>query len=176
MVFAAFAIAIVAVHARKGIDMGSVDHLIFATRPKGHIVVTARRRDPHEGLCHKAGNQIHFACNLGANLTVSRQAVCIAQTIIVHPVQFKLTGGILVIALDHVQTHRSRILNNFHKGRTQTFKLIDMVTVGLREPAVGFPVFTFFQPHHFGFSTQAHVHAVFFFELLMVNAQVATTI
>jgi len=57
------------------------------------------------GLDMKQAIHAHFTRNLGTNLAVSSKTVCITQSVIIHPVQLKLTRRIFVIALDHVETH-----------------------------------------------------------------------
>ena len=65
-------------------------------------MVTARGRNPHKRLGHKAGKDAIFTRHLSTDLTVGRKTVCVAQHIIKHPVQFQLSRCILVIALDHI--------------------------------------------------------------------------
>src|SRR5713226_2603733 len=89
----------------------SVDDLFSAT-PDRYIVMTAGRRNAHERLAHETGDQIKFSCDLRADLAIRCQPVAGAQRIVVSKVELELAGRILVVALDHVETHRPAVFDH----------------------------------------------------------------
>ena len=83
--------------------------------------MAARGRHAHEGLGHEAGDQVELARDLGADLPVGRQPVAGAQRLVEHEIQLELPGRVLVVALDHVEAHRARILDHRMKtGRSDS--------------------------------------------------------
>ena len=106
-VLAAGQIGKVLVHARERAEImtETLDRLLTAP-PEADVVVAARRRHPHERLRHEARDEIVLARDLGADLAVGREAVRGTQRVVEHEVELELARCVLVVALDHVETHR----------------------------------------------------------------------
>ena len=104
------------------------------------LCVATVRGDPHEGLRHEAGDVAHLAADLGADLTISGQAIAGPQRVVEGEVQLQLTRRVLVVALDHVETHGLAVLDDLHEGRAQLLELVDVIAVRLRDAAGRAPV------------------------------------
>ena len=69
-------------------------------------------------------------------------------------------GRVLVIALDHVQAHRVRVLDHLVDDRLELAELVDVVAVGLRHALEGGrAVLVGLEPDHLGLEAGAQVHA-----------------
>ena len=163
------------VHAGQGVVVQPVDAL-FAALPQRYVGMTTRGRHPHEWLGHKACDQVVFARDLGTDLSIGREAIGVAGDIIEGPVELKLPGRVLMVTLDHVQSHGVTILDHLHKHRTQRLELIDVVAVGVRETTVRLAVRAALEPHHLGFGTNTEIHVVLVLKLLVKDLEVASTI
>ena len=153
-----------------------LDRLLPAP-PEADVVVAARGRDPHEGLGHEAGDEVVLARDLGADLAVGGEAVRGAQRVVEREVEFQLPRRVLVVALDHVEPHRPRVLDGPQVHRPQALELVDVVAVGVREPAVGLAVRAALEPHHLRLGAVAQVQpAVLGLELLMDATEVAAAV
>ena len=64
------------------------------------------------GLRHEAGDEAEFARDLGADLAIGRQPVAGAQRVVEREVELELAGRVLVVALDHVETHCAAVLDH----------------------------------------------------------------
>ena len=145
--------------------------------PERHVVVTPGSGDSHERLGHEAGDQAMLAGDLCADLAIGRETVRVAHHVVKHRVEFQLSGSVLVVALDDVQAHRLRILDDFHERRAQLLELVNVVAVRLGDAAIGPPILAALEPHHFRLRPGAHVQAVeFFLELVVDDAQVAPAV
>ena len=82
-----------------------------------------------------------------------------------------------MVALNHVQTHGLRILNNFHESWAQLFKLVNVITIRFGHTAIWPSVLTALEPHHFRLRTASQVQSVIFILKLIVNdAQISAAI
>ena len=89
-------------------------------------------RNAHERLAHEAGDNVELARDLRADLAISGEPVRGAQRVVVVEVQLELAGRVLVVALDHVETHLATIFDDPHIDRAQALELIDVVAIGIR--------------------------------------------
>ncbi len=85
-----------------------------------------------------------------ADLAVGRDVVGGAQRPVEAEVQLELAGGVLVVAVAHVEAERLAVFDDVEQHRTQLLELVDVVAVGLGDAlghlAVGGPL----EPHHLG--------------------------
>ena len=154
-----------------------VIHLLFATCPEGHIVVTTGSRHAHEGLGHEARDVSHLASHLRAYLPVSGEPIARSQSVVEGEVELQLPRRILVIALNHVEPHGLGVFDGLHEGRAQLLELIDVVAIRLGDATVRPAILAAFQPHHLGLGTVAQVQTlVLLLEGVVENAQVAAAI
>ena len=116
--------------------------------------MAAIRGDLHKGLGHKARDDVKFAGNLRTDLAISGETIRGALDRVVGPVEFKLTGCVLVIALNRIDSHLAAVIGDAERDWTEFLELIDVVAVGFGNPAVWFAIGAFFQPHHFGFGAK----------------------
>ena len=66
-------------------------------------------------------------------------------------VELDLAGGVLVVALDHVEPHRAGVLDDLVDDRLELGELVDVVAVRLRHALhVGRAVLLELEPHHLG--------------------------
>ncbi len=72
-----------------------------------------------------------LARHLGADLTVGCEPIAVPQHVVEHPVELELAGGVLVIALDHVETHGACVFQHLHEHRAQALELVYVVAVRL---------------------------------------------
>ena len=150
--------------------------LLRAAGPERDVVVAAARRHPHEGLRHEAGDDAVLARDLGADLAIGGEPVGGPERVVVGEVELELAGRVLVVALDHVETHGLTVLDHLHEDRPELFELVDVVAVGLGHAAVGAAVRAALEPHHFGLGAVAHLHPVLGLELVVNDAQVAAAV
>ena len=151
--------------------------LVVVAVPQRDVVVTTVGRYSHERLRHKAWEGTELTADLLADLTVGRKAVSGEFCPVEVEVEFELTRGVLVIALNHVKAHCLAVFHHTVDQRLQLCELIDVVTVRFGESlngglAVGIDL----QPHHLGFATGAEVESVLGFKLGVDPLQIATTI
>ena len=139
-------------------------------------MVAAVGRDAHEGLAHEAGDDVELARHLAADLAIGGQPVGVAQGIVVVEVELELAGGILVIALDHVEAHLAAILDDPHVDRPQTLELVDVVAVRVGIAAVGLAVLVLLEPHHLRLGADAQLEIMIGLERFVGAAQVAAAV
>ena len=172
-VFATLHIHVVLFHAGQVVGVvANLHKLIFTATPERHVVVTARGRDPHERLGHEAGKNAVFAGHLRADLAIGCQTVRIAQHVVEHPVQLQLTRRVLMVALDHVETHFAGVSDHLHGHRAQAFELVDVVAIRLGEAIARLAVLIELQPHHLRLRADAQLGAMLFGEFIVQTAQV----
>ncbi len=161
----------------RQVRIAELVQLLLAAAPQREVVMATGRRDAHEGLRHEAGDQVEFARDLRADLAVRGESIGRAQAIVIHPVELELTRRVLVIALDHVETHGARVLDRTHEHGTQRLELVDVIAVGLGESPVRQAVCALFEPHHLGLAAVAKVQSlVGLLEGLMNDPQVAAAV
>mmetsp|Transcript_23311 Transcript_23311/g.40480 ORF Transcript_23311/g.40480 Transcript_23311/m.40480 type:complete len:522 (-) Transcript_23311:58-1623(-) len=176
-VLAALHIHVVVGHPRQVVRIvAAADELVLATAPQAHVVMAARGRHPHERLGHETGEDPVFARHLRTDLAIGGQPVRVAQHVIEHPVQLKLPRRVLVIPLDHVQTHLAGIADHLQRHGPQAFELVDVIAIRLREPVPRLAVLVELQPHHLGLGADPQLGAVLLGEFLVQTAQVAPAI
>ena len=134
-------------------------------------------RHTHERLGHEARERARFAADLPADLAVGRQPVGGELGPIEVEVQLELSGGVLVVALDHVEAHRLAVLDHLVDDRLELAELVDVVAERLGHPvqdrlAVGAGL----QPHHLRLAADSHVQAEILFELGVDALQVAAAV
>ena len=95
--------------------------------------MAAVRRDAHERLRHEARERLHLAADLAADLAVGREVVGGLLGAVEVEVQLELARSVLVVALDHVEAERLRVLDHLVDDRLELGELVDVVAVGLRE-------------------------------------------
>ena len=155
--------------------MQSIDRF-FATGPKRDVGVATRGRHAHKGLGHKTRDQVVLSCDLGADLSIRSQTIRIAGDIVEHPVQFELSRGVFMVALNHVQPHGIAIVDDLHENRPQRFELVNVVAVWVRETAIWLAVGTSLQPHHLRLRTDTKIHVVLVPKLLMKLFEIAAAV
>ena len=134
-------------------------------------------RDAHERLGHEACEDAVLAGDLRADLPIGRQAIRVSENVVERPVELELARGVLVIALDHVESHGAAIVDHLHVDRSEAFELIDVVAIGLREAISRFSVLVELKPHHLGFGAHAKLQpVVLFLELFVQPAKIATAV
>ena len=135
------------------------------------------RRHAHERLRHEAGDEVVLARDLGADLAVRGEPVRGAQRVVEGEVELELSRRVLVVALDHVETHRPGVLDHPQVDEAQALELVDVVAVGVGEPAVRLAVGAALEPHHLRLGAVAQVQPVVLgLELLVDAAQVAAAV
>ena len=140
-------------------------------------MVTPGCRHSHERFRHEARDEVVLACDLGTDLSVRGEAVSGAQRVVEHEVELELTRRVLVVALNHVEAHRPRILDGPQVHGTQALELVDVVAVRIRESAVGLAVRSALEPHHLRLGAVTQVQAaVLGLELVVDAAQVAAAV
>ena len=121
--------------------------------------------------------RLFSARDLGADLTVGGEAVRGAERIVEGEVELKLPRRVLVVALDHVEPHRARVLDDPQVHGPQTLELVDVVAVRIREAAVRLPVRAALEPHHLRLGPVAEVQPVVVgLELLVDAAEVTAAV
>ena len=133
--------------------------------------------DADERLRHEAGEGVQLAPHLAADLAVRREVVGRPLRAIELEVQLELAGGVLVVALDHVDPHRVGVLDDAVDQRLQLGELVDVVAEGLRHAldgggAVGVRL----QPHHLGLGAGPEVEAGLRLELRLQAGEVAAAV
>ena len=177
-VLAAGEVGEVALHARQRFPVLAerLDRLRPAP-PEADVVVAARRRHAHERLRHEARDEVELARDLGADLAVCGESIRGAQRIVEREVELELAGRVFVVALDHVEAHRARVLDGAQIHRAQALELVDVVAVRIREAAVGLAVRAALEPHHLRLGAVTQVQPVVLgLELLVDSAQVAAAV
>src|SRR5665811_310416 len=107
------------------------------------------------------------------------RATCaqIWRQVVEHPVQLKLTGRVLVVALDHVEAHLAGILHDLHVDRAQALELVDVVAIRIGVAAIRLAVLILLQPHHLGLGAHAQLQTVVLcLEILVEAAKIAAAI
>jgi hypothetical protein len=88
-----------------------------------------------------------------------------------------LTGRILVVALDHVESELLPVFDHLVDDRLQLGELVDVVAVGLGHSFDGGgAVRAELEPHHLGLHSGPQVHAGSSLELLLDAAQVSAAV
>src|SRR5581483_3963652 len=173
-VFAALAVHVVLHHAGQlAVVVAERLHLFLAAAPQRDVVVTAVGGHAHEGLAHKAGDDVELARDLSADLAVGGEPVGGARAVVEGEVELELAGRILVVALDHVETHLAAIINDAEIDRTQALELIDVIAIRVGVAAGRLAVSALLEPHHLGLGAVPQLEPVVFLELLMDAAEIA---
>ena len=73
------------------------------------------------------------AAHRGADLPVGGDVVGRLDGTVETEVQLELAGGVLVVAVGHVEAERLAVFDHVEEHRTEFFKLVDVVAVGLRD-------------------------------------------
>ena len=106
-------------------------------------------RDPGERLRHERAQQAVLARDGGADLAVGGDVVGGADRAVEAEVELELAGGVLVVAVAHVEAHPLAVVDHVEQHRTQLLELVDVVAVGLGD-ALGGAVLAPAHPHHLG--------------------------
>ena len=113
----------------------------------------------------------------GADLPVGGQPVAGSQGVVKHEVDLELARRVLVVTLNHVETHGLTIRDDPGVDARQFLELVDVVGERLGRPAVRPAVFAAPEPGHFRFTAMSKVESVMVcHELLMDAPQVAAAI
>ncbi len=134
-------------------------------------------RHSHERLGHEAGEQVELPADLSAHLAVGGEPIGRLFRRVEGEVELELPGRILVVALDHLESHQSRVLDDPVDDRLQLGELVDVVAVGLRLPldrrrSVGVRP----EPHHLGLTAHHERQPGVGGELVMDPVEVAPAV
>jgi hypothetical protein len=81
-------------------------------------------------------------------------------------VQLELAGGVLVVAVAHVEAERLAVLDHVQEHRTELLELVDVVAVGLRDALGLRAVLWALEPHHLGLDADEELQAELLLELV----------
>ncbi len=128
-------------------------------------MVVPVRRHARERLRHERGQQPVVAAHRRADLPVGGDVVGGAHRPVVAEVQLELTGGVLVVAVAHVEPHPLPVIDHVEQHRTQFLELVDVVAVGLGD-ALGLGLgLAAAHPHHLRLDPDDEVEAELLLEL-----------
>ena len=131
----------------------------------------------HEWLRHETRERAELTANLFADLAVGTEAICGQFGAVEVEVEFELTRSVLMVALDHVETHGLSVLDDPVDERLKFCELIDVVAVRLRKTLDGrLSVGVGLEPHHFGFAAGSKVQAMLGLELGVNPLEVSAAI
>ena len=140
-------------------------------------MVAAIGRHAHERLGHEARERAHLAADLLAHLAIGGEPVGSELGSVELEVQLELTGGVLMVALDHLESHGLAVLDHLVDDRLQLCELVDVIAVGLGHALDGgFAVGVGLEPHHFGLAASSQVQSVLGLEVCVDPLQVATAV
>jgi hypothetical protein len=91
---------------------GVVEDVVALVVDQREVVVVSVRRDARERLGHEARQQAVLAPDGGAHLAVGGDVVGRPDRTVEAEVQLELAGGVLVIAVAHVQPERLAVLDH----------------------------------------------------------------
>ena len=111
--------------------VGVVEDVVALVVDQREVVVVAVGRHAGERLGHEGRQQVVLAADRGAHLAVGGDVVGGAQRPVEAEVQLELAGGVLVVAVAHVEAERLAVLDDVEQHRTQLLELVDVVAVGL---------------------------------------------
>ena len=110
---------------------GSWKTLLPVLVDQREVVVVAVGRDAGERLRHERRQQVVLAADGGAHLAVGGDVVGGAQRAVEAEVQLELAGGVLVVAVAHVEAEPLAVVDDVEQHRTELLELVDVVAVGL---------------------------------------------
>ena len=111
---------------------GVVEDVVALVVDQREVVVVPVGRDARERLGHEARQQAVLAPDGGADLAVGGDVVGRLDRAVEAEVQLELAGGVLVVAVAHVEPERLAVLDHVEQHRTELLELVDVVAVGLR--------------------------------------------
>uniref|UniRef100_A0A6J5Z7Y9 Unannotated protein n=1 Tax=freshwater metagenome TaxID=449393 RepID=A0A6J5Z7Y9_9ZZZZ len=149
---------------RRAVRIG--EDVVAIVIDESEVVVMAVCRHAGERLRHERRQQVVLAADRGADLTVGRDVVGGLDRTVKAEVQLQLAGGILMVAVAHVEAHLLAVFDNVEQHRTQFFELMDVVAVGLRDADRRLARKRLAQPHHLRLDSDQEVEAKLLFEAL----------
>ena len=140
-------------------------------------MVAAVGRHAHERLGHEAREGSQLAAHLLAYLPVGGEPVGGELGPVEVEVQLELAGGVLVVALDHVEAHGLAVLDHLVDEGLELGELVDVVAVGLGHALDGWlAVGVDFEPHHLGLAAGPQVQPVLGLEFSVKPPEVAAAV
>ena len=146
--------------------VGVVEDVVALVVHQREVVVVAVGRHAGERLGHEGRQQVVLAADRGAHLAVGGDVVRGAQRAVKAEVELELAGGVLVVAVAHVQAQRLAVLDHVEQHRTQLLELVDVVAVGLGDALGLLALAGLAQPHHLGLDADEELVAELLLELV----------
>ena len=137
--------------------VGIVEDVLALVVDEREVVVVSVGRHARERLGHERRQQAVLAGHRGADLPVGGDVVRGADRAVVAEVELELAGGVLVVAVAHVEAHPLAVIDDVEQHRTQFLELVDVVAVGLGHTLrVGLGLAAA-HPHHLGLDSNHEV-------------------
>ena len=111
--------------------LGVVEDVVAVLVDQREVVVVAVGRHAGERLGHPRRQHVVLAPDRGAHLAVGREVVGGPQRAVEAEVQLELAGGVLVVAVAHVEAEPLAPVDDVEQHRTELLELVDVVAVGL---------------------------------------------
>ncbi len=118
-----------------------------------------------ERLRHEGRQQAVLATHRGADLPVGGDVVGRLDGAVEAEVQLELAGGVLVVAVAHVEAERLAVFHDVEEHRTQFLELVDVVAVGLGHALGLSAVLALLEPHHLRLDADQELVAELLLEL-----------
>ena len=143
-----------------------VEDVVAVVVDQCEVVVVTVCCDASERLRHEGRQQVVLAANRGADLAVGSDVVGRLDRAVEAEVQLQLAGGVLVVAVAHVEAHLLAVFDNVEQHRTQFLELVDVVAVRLRHAYGRLARKRLAQPHHLWLDADQEVQAKLVFKAL----------
>ena len=125
-----------------------VEDVVALVVDEREVVVMPVGAHARERLGHEGRKQIVLAAHRGADLPVGGDVVGRLDGTVETEVQLELAGGVLVVAVGHVEAERLAVFDDVEEHRTEFLELVDVVAVGLRDALGLRAVLALLEPHH----------------------------
>ena len=142
-----------------------VEDVVAVVVDEREVVVVPVRRHARERLRHEGRQEAVLAAHRGADLAVGGDVVGRLDGAVEAEVQLELAGGVLVVAVGHVEAELLAVFDDVEEHRTQFLELVDVVAVGLGDALGQRAVLGLLEPHHLGLDADQEAVAELLLEL-----------